>query len=116
MVESNDTDVKTYILHSIFKNDLLHLDDTPSDQNVPYLLNINIPDRYDDNLPINQDDINVETSFDEILNTSKRALLLISLSLIMLQDSETISEKDLFAHLEEIGLALDFKYDSGHGK
>ncbi|KAI7687007.1 hypothetical protein SSS_03501, partial [Sarcoptes scabiei] len=130
LIPINDLATKSFILHTPYRNDLLCLDEKESenfrknsnemndlDDDIRYeTITKEIPLFCDKNGSTNSDQILLppNTTYDDALDLSKRALLLTILSLIFLDESQQLSEMELFQNLEEIGFDLDAKYEIAH--
>lgn len=107
---------KSFILYTIYKNDLFALKEMNNDDDeIEFDTNL-VPDDYDDEITPNyEDDSNFDhLTYDEVFDKSKNTLILFILSFILIEDEEKISESELFSALEEIGLYLDYKYEIAH--
>lgn len=126
LVESPDASNKSYVLHTIYNlreiglddddelnslllaesNDIIDQDETPNDNS-----DDSIDDDVDDDI---WDTFPDDIAFDHVVENSKRSLLLISLSLIFMNEFP-MPEKDLFNSLKDLGLNLEKKIETSHG-
>nr|XP_027194985.1 uncharacterized protein LOC113789620 [Dermatophagoides pteronyssinus] len=105
---------RSYLLYTIYEDDLLTItekNNSDDDDDISFDETL-VPENIDDEEEANDDDLDFDDlTYEEVLDNSKRILMIIILSFILLEDEEKITENELFNGLKEIGLCIDHKYE-----